>query len=87
VKQQETFGLADTPRIARSRVSVMLPLLSYARLPIQVTQVLRGFSKRTYAEVKKELESRYPKHPWPDDSWDAVPMARAKRRTWFYRQR
>ncbi len=81
VKLQEMFGLADTPRIARGRVAVTLHLLSPARRPIQVTQDLRGFWARTYAEVKKELKGRYPKHPWPDDPWNAAPTARAKRRT------
>lgn len=81
VKLQEMFGLADTPRVARGRVPVTLHLLSPARRPIQVTQDLKGFWERTYAEVKKELKGRYPKHPWPDDPWNAVPTARAKRRT------
>ena len=81
VKLQEMFGLADTPRVARGRVPVTLHLLSPARQPIQVTQDLHGFWERTYAEVKKELKGRYPKHPWPDDPWNAVPTARARRRT------
>ncbi len=80
VKLQELFGLADTPRIAGGRVAVMLHLLSPAQRPIQVTQDLRGFWQRTYAEVKKELKGRYPKHPWPDDPWSAAPTARAKPR-------
>ena len=81
VKLQEMFGLADTPRVAWGRVPVTLHLLSPAQRPIQVTQDLRGFWERTYAEVKKELKGRYPKHPWPDDPWNAAPTARAKRRT------
>jgi ATP-dependent helicase HrpB len=81
VKLQEMFGLADTPRVAWGRVPITLHLLSPARRPIQVTQDLRGFWERTYAEVKKELKGRYPKHPWPDDPWQAPPTARAKRRT------
>ncbi len=80
VKLQEMFGLADTPRVAGGRVPVTLHLLSPARRPIQVTQDLRGFWERTYAEVRKELKGRYPKHPWPDDPWSAPPTARAKRR-------
>jgi len=80
VKLQEMFGLGDTPRVAWGKVPVTLHLLSPARRPIQVTQDLRGFWERTYAEVKKELKGRYPKHPWPDDPWKAVPTARAKRR-------
>ncbi len=80
VKLQEMFGLADTPRVARGRVPVTLHLLSPARRPIQVTQDLRGFWERTYAEVRKELKGRYPRHPWPDDPWSAPPTARTKRR-------
>jgi len=81
VKLQELFGLADTPRIAQGRVAVTLHLLSPAQRPIQVTQDLRGFWERTYPQVKKELKGRYPRHPWPDDPWTAVPTARAKKRT------
>jgi len=81
VKLQELFGLAETPRIANGRVPVMLHLLSPAGRPIQVTQDLRGFWDRTYPEVKKELKGRYPKHPWPDDPWTAMPTHRAKRRS------
>ncbi len=80
VKLQEMFGCADTPHVAFGRVPVTLHLLSPARRPIQVTQDLRGFWERTYAEVRKELKGRYPKHPWPDDPWSAVPTARAKPR-------
>jgi ATP-dependent helicase HrpB len=80
VKLQEMFGLADTPRVAGGRIPVTLHLLSPAQRPIQVTQDLRGFWERTYAEVKKELKGRYPKHPWPDDPWNATPTARARRR-------
>jgi len=81
VKLQELFGLAETPRIAHGRVPVMLHLLSPAGRAIQVTQDLRGFWDRTYPEVKKELKGRYPKHPWPDDPWTAMPTHRAKRRS------
>ncbi len=80
VKLQEMFGLADTPRVGFGRIPVTLHLLSPAGRPMQVTQDLRGFWERTYAEVKKELKGRYPKHPWPDDPWSAQPTARAKRR-------
>jgi len=78
VKLQELFGLADTPRIAEGRIPVTLHLLSPAQRPIQVTQDLRGFWERTYAEIKKELKGRYPKHPWPDDPWTATPTRRAQ---------
>lgn len=80
VKLQEMFGLADTPRIAKGRVPVVLHLLSPRQAPLQVTQDLRGFWERTYPEVKKEMKGRYPRHPWPDDPWTAIATHRAKPR-------
>ena len=80
VKLQELFGLADTPTVAWGRVPVVLHLLSPARRPVQVTQDLKGFWNSMYPEVKKELKGRYPKHPWPDDPWQAVPTRHVKRR-------
>jgi ATP-dependent helicase HrpB len=80
VKLQEMFGLADTPKIAGGRVTVLLHLLSPARKPVQVTQDLKGFWNSGYQQVKKELKGRYPKHPWPDDPWKATPTRQAKPR-------
>ena len=76
----ELFGLADTPRIAGGRQVVKLHLLSPARRPVQVTQDLANFWRSTYAEVKKDLKGRYPKHYWPDDPLVAEPTARIKPR-------
>ncbi|MGH8355086.1 MAG: ATP-dependent helicase C-terminal domain-containing protein, partial [Pseudomonas sp.] len=80
VRLQELFGLAETPRIAGGRQPVKLHLLSPARRPVQVTQDLASFWANTYAEVKKDLKGRYPKHYWPDDPLIAEPTARAKPR-------
>jgi ATP-dependent helicase HrpB len=80
VKLQELFGLADTPRIADGRVPLLLHLLSPGGKPLQVTADLRNFWQNTYAEVKKEMKGRYPRHPWPDDPWSATATHRAKPR-------
>ena len=80
VKLQELFGLADTPRIAGGRVRLLLHLLSPAQRPVQITQDLKGFWDSVYPLVKKDLKGRYPRHPWPEDPWNAVPTRRAKRR-------
>ena len=80
VRLQELFGLAETPRIAGGRQVVMLHLLSPARRPVQVTQDLANFWRSTYAEVKKDVKGRYPKHYWPDDPLVAEATARAKPR-------
>ncbi len=81
VKLQEMFGLADTPTIAGGRIRVLLHLLSPARRPVQVTQDLKGFWNSGYQQVKKELKGRYPKHPWPDDPWKAMPTRKVKNRS------
>jgi ATP-dependent helicase HrpB len=78
VKLQELFGLAETPTIAGGRVAVLLHLLSPGGRTIQVTRDLKGFWDGSYHQVKKELKGRYPKHPWPDDPWSALPTRRAK---------
>ncbi len=80
VKLQELFGLADTPRIGPRKVPVVFELLAPNGRPVQTTRDLRNFWNETYAEVRKELRGRYPKHPWPEDPWTAQPTHRPKRR-------
>ena len=80
VRLQEVFGWQETPRIAAGRIALMLHLLSPARRPVQVTQDLANFWRTTYAEVKKELKGRYPKHYWPDDPFSAVARRGTKRK-------
>ena len=80
VRLQELFGLAATPCIGGGRQPLKLHLLSPGHKPVQVTQDLASFWANTYAEVKKDLKGRYPKHYWPDDPLVAEPTARAKPR-------
>ncbi|MFA5678122.1 MAG: ATP-dependent helicase HrpB [Pseudomonas sp.] len=80
VRLQEMFGSRTTPRIANGRMALKLHLLSPARRPVQVTQDLEGFWSSSYAEVKKDMKGRYPKHYWPDDPLQAEPTTRAKPR-------
>jgi ATP-dependent helicase HrpB len=81
VKLQELFGLGDTPLLGPNRVPVTFQLLAPNGRPVQTTRDLRSFWTRTYPEVRKELRGRYPKHPWPDDPWEATPTHRTKRRS------
>ena len=79
VRLQEVFGLADTPRIAGGTVPVTFKLLSPARRPVQITRDLAGFWRGSYAEVRKELRGRYPRHYWPDDPLQAEPQRGPRR--------
>jgi ATP-dependent helicase HrpB len=81
VKLQELFGLAETPRVGPRRDPVVFELLAPNGRPVQTTQDLRSFWTTTYAEVRRELRARYPRHPWPDDPWTATATHRARPRT------
>jgi ATP-dependent helicase HrpB len=80
VKLQEMFGCRENPAVDDGRVRVVLHLLSPAQRPVAVTQDLAGFWARGYADVKKDMKGRYPRHPWPDDPLAAAPTRRAKPR-------
>jgi len=80
VKLQELFGLAETPRLGPRQTPVTFELLAPNGRPVQITRDLRSFWNNTYPEVRKELRGRYPRHPWPDDPWNATPTHRVKRR-------
>ncbi|HET6679940.1 MAG TPA: ATP-dependent helicase HrpB [Gemmatimonadaceae bacterium] len=69
VRLQAMFGVAETPRIGRGAVPLTLHLLSPANRPVQVTRDLAGFWKGSYADVRKEMKGRYPKHDWPTEPW------------------
>lgn len=75
---QEVFGLTETPRVARGRVAVVFELLAPNHRPAQVTDDLASFWRNTYAEVRKQLRGRYPKHAWPEDPFPSPPLRRVR---------
>jgi len=77
---QELFGLAAHPMLAEGRVPLTLALTSPARRPIQVTRDLPGFWRGSWADVRKDMRGRYPRHPWPENPLEADPTTRAKPR-------
>ena len=80
VKLQELFGLAETPRVGSQRTPVVFELLAPNGRPVQITRDLHSFWNGGYQQVRKELRSRYPRHPWPEDPWTATPTHRTKKR-------
>jgi ATP-dependent helicase HrpB len=66
-RAQHLFGLAGLPKLADGRVGLQVSLLSPAGRPIAVTGDLGAFWKGGWAEVRKEMRGRYPRHPWPED--------------------
>ena len=78
VRVQELFGVKSHPRIGKGTVPLILSLLSPARRPIQITRDLPAFWKGSWAEVRKDMRGRYPRHPWPEDPENAPPTQRVK---------
>jgi ATP-dependent helicase HrpB len=66
-RAQHLFGLAALPPLAGGRVPLQVALLSPAGRPVAVTGDLAGFWKGSWADVRREMRGRYPKHPWPED--------------------
>ncbi|MFO1136274.1 MAG: ATP-dependent helicase HrpB [Rhodoblastus sp.] len=80
VRVQELYGLKAHPELAGGRVKPVFHLLSPAHRPIQTTGDLPRFWTGAWADVKKDMKGRYPKHVWPDDPANAAPTTRAKPR-------
>ncbi|WP_290742606.1 ATP-dependent helicase HrpB [Amaricoccus sp.] len=80
VRLQEMFGLTIHPTVGPGRTPLVLELLSPAQRPVQTTADLPGFWASSYADVRRELRGRYPRHPWPEDPAAAAPTRRAKPR-------
>ena len=80
VKLQEMFGLRHTPTLLNGQLAVTVHLLTPAGQPAAITKDLGGFWDHGYAQVRRELRGRYPKHPWPEDPRQAVATAFTKAR-------
>ncbi len=78
LRLQEVFGVTRHPLIGK--VPLRITLLSPGGKPVQVTSDLPGFWANSYADVRREMRGRYPRHPWPEDPRDASPTLRAKPR-------
>ncbi|MGG7568100.1 ATP-dependent helicase HrpB [Rhodovulum sp. DZ06] len=80
IRLQELFGLTEHPSVGPRRLPLLLDLLSPAGRPVQTTADLPGFWANSYADVRKDLRGRYPRHPWPEDPAAAEATRRAKPR-------
>lgn len=78
-KAQAFYGMATTPQLAGGRVKLRLALLSPAGRPIAVTADLASFWKTGWADARRDMRGRYPKHHWPEDGATAQPLARPAR--------
>jgi len=79
LRLQEMFGQTTHPHVGKTPLRITL--LSPAGRPVQTTTDLVGFWDNSYADVRKDMRGRYPKHPWPEDPRHADPTLRAKPRS------
>lgn len=63
---EDFMQLRGEHKIADGKLKVRYDILAPNFRTIQKTWDLTSFWQNTYAEVRKELRGRYPKHPWPE---------------------
>ena len=78
LRLQEMFGVTVHPVVGRTPLRVTL--LSPSGKPVQTTTDIPGFWASSYADVRRDMRGRYPRHPWPEDPTVAQPTLRAKPR-------
>ena len=76
VRVQALFGLDRQPMIGNA--PLLLKLTSPAGRPIQSTSDLPAFWRGSWADARKEMKGRYPKHRWPDEPWVEKPSLKTK---------
>ncbi len=65
-RAQSFYGTSETPRLAGGRVALRLALLSPAGRPIAITADLAAFWRGAWADARKDMRGRYPRHHWPE---------------------
>ncbi len=65
-RAQAFYGMTATPSLAGGRVPLQLALLSPAGRPIAITADLAGFWRGAWADARKDMRGRYPRHDWPE---------------------
>jgi ATP-dependent helicase HrpB len=66
-RAQVFYGLAETPRLAGGKVPLRLSLLSPAGRPIAATADIEQFWAGAWADARRDMRGRYPKHDWPEN--------------------
>lgn len=66
-RAQHFYGLSETPKLAGGRVPLRLALLSPAGRPIALTADIAGFWRGAWADARRDMRGRYPRHNWPEN--------------------
>jgi ATP-dependent helicase HrpB len=70
---QDFFGMREGPKLLDGKLALVLHLQAPNRHDVAVTSDLARFWTTHYAEVRKQLMRRYPRHDWPEDPLHATP--------------
>jgi len=65
-RAQMFYGQDTTPMLAEGRVGLQFALLSPAGRPVAITADLAGFWRGAWADVRRDMRGRYPRHDWPE---------------------
>ncbi len=76
LRVQALFGLDDHPMVGNT--PLLIRLLSPAGRPLQATRDLPGFWRGSWAEVRREMKGRYPRHRWPEQPWTEQPSLKTR---------
>jgi ATP-dependent helicase HrpB len=66
-RAQVFYGTEQTPLLAGGRVPLRLALLSPAGRPQAITADLGGFWQGGWADMRRDMRGRYPRHDWPEN--------------------
>ncbi len=66
-RAQDFFGVRALPVLADGRVRLQAALLSPAGRPAAITADLDGFWRGGWADMRRDMRGRYPRHDWPED--------------------
>jgi len=78
-KLQEFFG-CEQLQLAGGKLPLKIHLLSPNGSPLAITMNLQTFWQQAYADVRKEMRGRYPRHPWPENPLEHEATALTKRK-------
>jgi ATP-dependent helicase HrpB len=66
-RAQAFYGLTRSPSLAGGRIQPQFSLLSPAGRPVAITADIENFWRGAWADVRRDMRGRYPKHAWPED--------------------
>jgi ATP-dependent helicase HrpB len=70
-RAQYFYGMKTTPKLAGGRIPLQVALLSPAGRPAAITGDLEGFWRGAWADMRRDMRGRYPRHAWPEDPANA----------------